>query len=549
MKKQVGIWIRVSTEDQVKGESPQHHEARARMYAELKGWTVKEVYNLEAVSGKSVIEHPEAKRMLRDIENGHIEGLIFSKLARLARNTRELLDFADIFRQYNADLISLQESIDTSTPAGRFFYTLIAAMAEWEREEIAERVRVSVPIRAKLGKSLGGEAPYGYKWVNQRLELDENEAPIRKLMFDLFTEVKRKRKVAAILNERGYRTRRGDMFGDALIDRCLRDPIAKGLRRVNYTKSTGDGKHWVVKPKEEWLFQPAPAIVSEELWDTCNQILDSMTTVDKKTRRSAVHLFSGILTCHCGTKMYMRSNSPAYVCNNCKNKILPDVIEEIFQEQLRSFIFSDTELANHLESEKGRIKEQETLLLGHQKRISELNVKIDHLFNLYYEGKLDKDAFERKHTPLNDERKQHEAASGQIQGAIDAFNMQSLSNDQVIHDARDLQSHWPNFNATEKRTIIEAITKSIIIGKEDIEINLNYIPTLVKNETPPQTPPKPAKQPFASPLLFLPFKLLQLCGARMPLWLLQSPGEGVRLRSRRGAEIPEQNFGSTPRPH
>lgn len=53
--KHVGIWIRVSTEDPAHGESPEHHERRAQFYAESKEWKVKEVYHLEAVSGKSQV--------------------------------------------------------------------------------------------------------------------------------------------------------------------------------------------------------------------------------------------------------------------------------------------------------------------------------------------------------------------------------------------------------------------------------------------------------------------------------------------------------------
>src|SRR5216683_4123202 len=108
LNKMVGIWIRVSTEDQAKGESPELHLQRARAYATAKGWTVKEVYDLAGVSGKSVVDHPEAKRMLADIKRRHITGLIFSKLARLSRNKRELEDFAEYFREHDADMISLQ---------------------------------------------------------------------------------------------------------------------------------------------------------------------------------------------------------------------------------------------------------------------------------------------------------------------------------------------------------------------------------------------------------------------------------------------------------
>src|SRR6185436_8002040 len=129
--KSVGIWIRVSTEDQAKGESPEHHEERARSYAKSRGWTVKEVYDLAGQSGKAVNDHPEAKRMLEDIKRSHITGLVFSKLARLSRNRRELEDFCDYFNAHKADLISLSEAIDTSTAGGRMFFHLLGVFAQW----------------------------------------------------------------------------------------------------------------------------------------------------------------------------------------------------------------------------------------------------------------------------------------------------------------------------------------------------------------------------------------------------------------------------------
>ena len=129
LNKPVGIWIRVSTEDQAQGDSPAHHEDRARSYAKSRGWEVKEIYNLAGQSGKAVMQNSEAKRMKKDIERGHITGLVFSKLARLSRNRRELEEFSDFFNKHKADLISLSEAIDTSSAGGRMFFHLLGLFA------------------------------------------------------------------------------------------------------------------------------------------------------------------------------------------------------------------------------------------------------------------------------------------------------------------------------------------------------------------------------------------------------------------------------------
>jgi site-specific DNA recombinase len=458
--KRIGIWIR-----------------RARLHAEAKGWNIVEVYRLDAVSGKTVKEHPEAKRMLADIADGHITGLIFSKLARLARNTKELLEFAELFRAHSADLVSLAESIDTSSPAGRLFYTMIAAMAQWEREEISERVAASVPVRAKMGKPLGGAASFGYQWKDGQLIPDPKEAPVRKLLHELYLEHQRKKTVARLLNERGYRTRAGTRFSDTTVDRLLQDTTAKGIRRANYTKSTEINGAWTKKPESEWVLLPVPAIVSDELWDACHTILMNHRKSLKRQTKKVVQLFAGLTRCHCGGKMYVPSNTPKYVCSTCRNKIPIDDLEAVFQEQLRSFFFSPDEIARHLEQSDHAIKEKSELLTVLTNERKKLQSEADKLYDLYQSNMIDKRGFAARHTPLADRLHQLDEEIPKGQAEIDVLKIAHLSQEEIVTEARDLYSRWEGLPKDEKRRIVEAITENITVGKEDIEIALYYAPS------------------------------------------------------------------------
>jgi site-specific DNA recombinase len=483
-EKKVGVWIRVSTEDQAQGESPEHHEARAREYAKFSGWQVVEVYDLAGVSGKTVMEHPEARRMVADIRRGHITALIFSKLARLARNTRELLEFADIFRQHDADMISLQEKIDTSSPAGRLFYTMIAAMAQWEREEIADRVKASVSIRAKLGKPLSGVSPYGFQLKDKKFIQNPAEAPIRKQIYELFLQHRRKGVVARILHEAGYRTRAGKKWSDIAIQRLLVCPSAKGFYRINHIHMTGNWK-WEEKPEEEQQVLRLEPIVSEELWDQCNRILEEQQKKDRRPGKKPVQLFGGLAHCACGAKMYVRSNSPKYVCTKCLNKIPIMDLEGIFFDELKVFFTATDKIAAHISNAHQKLSEKESLVAVHQREIEKVRNEMTRTHRLYLDGQVTSKGFGDFYKPAEERLNQLQAELPKLQAEVDFLKVNRLSAEEVVTEAEALYSQWPKLPTDDKRKIVESIVEKITIGKDEIDITFSCMPSceeLTKNQ-------------------------------------------------------------------
>jgi len=350
-------------------------------------------------------------------------------------------------------------------------------MAQWEREEIAERVAASVPIRAKLGKPLGGAAPFGYRWENRTLVPDPKEAPVRSLIYDLFLQHRRKKTVARLLNEAGHRTRNGSRFTDTTIDRLLRDPTAKGLRRANYTKSLGENKHWKFKPKEEWVLTPVEGIVSGELWEQCNEILDVRRTNGKRPGPRPVHLFAGLTLCMCGNKMYVPSNTPKYVCYKCRNKIPVQDLEAVFHEQLKSFFLSPQEIGAYLARADDTIRQKQDLLETLTRDEEKVTAEMNKVYRLYIDDKISAEGFGHAYRPLEERLAQLKDQIPDLQGEIDFLKIRALSSDHILAEAKDLYGRWPDLTTDEKRKIIETITEKIAIGKDDITIDLCYLPS------------------------------------------------------------------------
>lgn len=103
---------------------------------------------------------PELERLLADARRGAIDIVVVWRFDRFARSTRELMNALDEFRQLNVDFISLREAVDTSTPAGRVLFAMIAAVAEFERDIIRERVKAGIAKARRQGKRLGRPKVY-----------------------------------------------------------------------------------------------------------------------------------------------------------------------------------------------------------------------------------------------------------------------------------------------------------------------------------------------------------------------------------------------------
>ena len=156
-------YCRVSTSEQAeKGVSLAAQRAKIRAYAEATDLNLIDVLSDEGVSG-TTLERPGLREMIRRCEQGEVASVVVWKLDRLTRKTRHLLSMVDdLFLAREIELHSVSESLDTSTPHGRFVLTLFGGLAQMERELIGERTRTALAYKREQGQPTS-HPPYGFK--------------------------------------------------------------------------------------------------------------------------------------------------------------------------------------------------------------------------------------------------------------------------------------------------------------------------------------------------------------------------------------------------
>ena len=146
------LYARISTSNN--SQSPEMQLRELREYSERRGWTVAGEYVDAGISGAKD-RRPELDRLMADAHKRRFDVVTVWKFDRFARSVSHLLRALDTFRVLGIEFVSLSESLDTATPAGRMVFTVLGAVAELERSLIAERVRAGLRNARAKGKRLG----------------------------------------------------------------------------------------------------------------------------------------------------------------------------------------------------------------------------------------------------------------------------------------------------------------------------------------------------------------------------------------------------------
>jgi len=148
--KRVAIYARVSTTEQ----STESQLLDLRRYLSDRGWQTYEEYVDEGISGTKD-SRPALNQLMNDAKKRKFDGVLVWRFDRFARSTRHLINALEEFKNLGIDFVSFQENIDTSSPLGSAIFTIISAVAQLERDIIAERVKAGLRRAVENGKKLG----------------------------------------------------------------------------------------------------------------------------------------------------------------------------------------------------------------------------------------------------------------------------------------------------------------------------------------------------------------------------------------------------------
>ncbi|WP_308636152.1 recombinase family protein [Paenibacillus silvisoli] len=464
------IYTRVSTEEQAKeGYSIDAQESRLKDFARSQGWEIADMYVDDGYSAKD-LERPEMKRLIKDIKKGKIDVVLVYKLDRLVRSVLNLHELLQIFDKHDVKFRSATEMFDTTSAMGRFFITLVGAMAQWERENLAERVKMGMEQKHQNGERNGGPIPFGYdRSSDGKLVKNEEEGKILMRIFEMHKKMSL-RSVAIKLNNEGHQNREG-RWNYSTLQYIASNPVYYG--KLRWDDEIVDGDH-----------EP---YITEEAFLELQNIRTSRFVSRSKTTNG--YIYTGVLRCgKCGSRMIgtgSRRKKSFIKSYKCMGKTMYGTcdLKAMHESRIDEAVFS---LFWDIENFKGLFKlpknkgSEDTADTANQikKELDAIKNRKKRLHMAFANGAIELTEMDEY---LKEDKEREAILRMQLEGLTDEETGTVWTEEGLTEQLEMIKDAWPKIKDDQaKRNFIHRLFTSITVENEPNSGRYNTPPVITK---------------------------------------------------------------------
>lgn len=504
------IYTRVSTAAQIEGYSLEAQENSLTAYADYKELQIAGVYCDAGKSGKSVSGRPAFRQMMDDImaQKDVIDCVLVYKLSRFGRNAADVLRSLQLLEDFGVHLVSVQESIDSSTQSGRLILSLLSAVAEMERENIRSQFLAAKMHKLQTGGWPGGKAPFGYRSEAGRLLVFPEEADIVRRVFELYLQSDMT--ISGVAHALNVSRRDGAEAGAAggrvytydFVSLILSNPLYCGQIVYGKRKSAGRGRLPGMSDDGVIVVRGChEAIVSRQVWEEAQEKRKRIAESCRRGQREpAVHVLSGLIACPvCGKALVGcrsgRSEASGkghyrmqayYYCQHSKRQygrvcsfrrsIRQEVLDGLllsvfsrlsfsgdFERAVRGALGNETDVGA-LEERLQRQRKRYSNAVFEKNRLGE---RLDALSPLDADYDAKYDQISDRLDALYDEVAAAERAVGETRLLLEAHRSREMSAEQILLFMRQFPDLYGAMSPAERREMVHQFVRGIEIFPEE----------------------------------------------------------------------------------
>jgi DNA invertase Pin-like site-specific DNA recombinase len=461
------IYCRVSTNMQEEKNSLENQIERCEMFCKIRDFEVVKIFK-DVETGIND-ERNDFVELKKAAASKMFDVIIVTELQRLTRKLTTLLSFVTELHENDINFISISQNFDTTTAIGRAMLKLIGVFAEFEREQTSERISHTFRALAQTGRWLAGEAPFGYKLIDGKLHIVEQESEEVRKIFDLYMQ-------GSTLND----IARQIGCSASSVSRRLQNPTYCGKVRFGYRKTnilTG-----TLKRSDDFIISKGQheAIISEEVFDTAQARMNSLYKKNVKTSDNPNYLLGGLIKCYCGRTMYGVKNPNGYKYYSCsarsgtKTDKCPkkSIKVDPFETKILDLI---ADLKQHPEHLKLYQQSDEDIIPNKNidkliKKKTEIEKKKDRLIDFLLDGTLSREQYNIRESKISEEMRI-------IDDEVSAFELQKMSREIKMTNQEMFLQLIKQFDDTDRmgvKKLLAVLVKEIrFINDFEYQIFLN----------------------------------------------------------------------------